>query len=160
MHPRRFVKIGKASQRSHFAVQLGPVILTQLSPKATLPGTTDINIRLSVIIDKNARVNRRRYAVNHPFHFEVRCRFFTCCHENTPCLRVNSMRKIEIVQFVLFIISTIRCPHKAINPHTRLRLYSSRVQYFSMIRPVFHIRSRKHVVPVHAITPPCRLHVM
>ena len=97
MYPRCLMKISKTTQRTHYSIQFSPVILAQFSTPTAFAGTAGINIRLSVIVYKYTRINRRRNTVNHSFHPELCRRLLTGCYKDAPRISVNLMREIKII---------------------------------------------------------------
>ena len=157
VNPRSLVEIHQPFHGPHRAVQFHHVIL---QPSALARAASAVvNISLSVVVHKHARVDEGIHSFDVALHGEVGSRFLARGHPDFPTsvpISLAGMGKIEIVRTVL--ISTVRRPHEAALLASPRHLRGA--EDFSMVCPMYHVVGGKHMILVHQVATASRCDVM
>lgn len=112
VNPSSFVEIFKAGHHLHGTVKLNHVVF-ETSAHASATATV-IDIGFAVIVDKNARVDKRLHAFDVADHLEVGGRLIAYSDADLPALvplRIARMREVEVILAVLVGTYYFYFPH-------------------------------------------------
>ena len=127
---------------SPLSIQLCPIVTFQFATEA-FGRPTVVDIRLSVVIDENTRVNIRWHSVNPSDELKIPVWMFARAYADTPTgvprLIAFGVRKIKIIHLVNRVISTVRCPHETVAADAGLATHIIGVQYLAMVCPRLHV---------------------
>ena len=157
VNPRSLVEIHQSLHGLHRAVYLHHVVLQPAALARAAPAV--VNISLSVVVHKHARVDEGIHSFDVALHGEVGSRFLARGHPDFPTsvpIGLAGMGKIEIVRTVL--ISTVRRPHEAALLASPRHLRGA--EDFSMVCPMYHVVGGKHMILVHQVATARRCDVM
>ena len=157
VHPCSLVEIHQSLHGLHRAVYLHHVVLQPAALARAAPAL--VQVGLPVVVHKHAGVDNRIQTLDVSLHGEVGSRFLARGHPDFPTsvpIGLAGMGKIEIVRTVL--ISTVRRPHEAALLASPRHLRGA--EDFSMVCPMYHIISGKHMILVHQIATASRCDVM
>ena len=162
-YPRAFVEVFHARHLYGCAIKGRPVISFQFA-SIGMGSAADVDIRLSVVIDKHVGVNAWGQSFNYFLYFESLCRVAAGRNEDAersaPVVAIGWMGKIVIIKVFIGVVNAVGCPHEAGTGKAKLIIDIFRFQYLAVVCPLMHVFGGIYMVSVHAVTAHGRFHVV